>query len=156
MSILQNIFSKIIPSSFGNVVGNIKDKVENAAKATKDAVTNHPNESNQANQSNQPQSSTNQNQNNQTNSSNQTPHIDVVSILDGLAKNNPQKLNWRTSIVDMLKLLGLDSSLEARKKLAAELHYQGNTSDSATMNTWLHKEVMKKIAEKGGNVKDLF
>ena len=150
MSILQNIFSKIIPSSFGNVVGNIKDKVENAAKATKDAVTNHPNESNQT------QSSTNQNQNNQTNSSNQTPHIDVVSILDGLAKNNPQKLNWRTSIVDMLKLLGLDSSLDARKKLAAELHYQGNTSDSATMNTWLHKEVMKKIAEKGGNVKDLF
>lgn len=149
MSILQSIFSKIIPSSFGNVMGNIKDKVENAAKQAKDAVTNHSDDSTQ-NQSNSNQ------QPNQSNTSAEANHIDVVAILDGLANKNPQKLNWRSSIVDLLKLLGLDSSLDARKKLAAELNYQGNTNDSVTLNTWLHKEVMKKIAEKGGNVKDLF
>lgn len=149
MSILQSIFSKIIPSSFGSTVENIKEKVENAAKTTKDAVTNNQTQTEQQNQSTQSNSSNPSN-------SNQTNHVDVVSILDDLAKKNAQKLNWRTSIVDLLKLLGLDSSLDARKKLATELHYTGDMNDSATMNIWLIKEVMRKIAEKGGNVKDLF
>ncbi|MFM7779926.1 MAG: DUF3597 domain-containing protein, partial [Alphaproteobacteria bacterium] len=63
-----------------------------------------------------------------------------------------QKLNWRTSIVDLMKLLNLDSSLGARKELATELGYTGDMNDSATMNIWLHKQVMKKVAENGGTV----
>lgn len=78
--------------------------------------------------------------------------VDVTAILNGLAAKNPQKLNWKTSIVDLLKLLDLDSSLTARKELAAELGYTGDTSDSATMNIWLHKQVMIKFAENGGKV----
>ncbi len=80
------------------------------------------------------------------------PVVDVTAILDGLAAKNPEKLEWRKSIVDLMKLVGMDSSLSARKELAAELHYTGDTSDSAKMNIWLHKEVIKKIAENGGKV----
>jgi hypothetical protein len=77
--------------------------------------------------------------------------VDVEQILDGMGQS---ELNWRSSIVDLLKLLGLDSSLEARHKLAAELNYSGDTNDSASMNTWLHTEVMNKLAENGGKVPD--
>jgi Domain of unknown function (DUF3597) len=78
--------------------------------------------------------------------------VDVASILDGLAAKNQEKLDWKHSIVDLLKLLGLDSSLAERKELAADLKYTGDTNDSATMNMWLHKEVMRKLAENGGKV----
>ena len=78
--------------------------------------------------------------------------VDVTAFLDNLAAKNPEKLDWRTSIVDLMKLVGIDSSLAARKQLAAELHYSGDEKDSATMNIWLHKEVIKKIAENGGKV----
>jgi hypothetical protein len=78
--------------------------------------------------------------------------VDVASVLDGLAKQNPEKLDWRRSIVDLMKLVGIDSSLSARKELARELNYQGDTSDSAKMNIWLHKEVIKKLAANGGKV----
>jgi 3-oxoacyl-ACP reductase-like protein len=78
--------------------------------------------------------------------------VDVTAILDNLAAKNPEKLDWRKSIVDLMKLVGIDSSLAARKQLAAELHYSGDEKDSATMNIWLHKEVIKKIAENGGKV----
>ena len=78
--------------------------------------------------------------------------VDVAAVLDGLAAKNPQKLDWKHSIVDLLKLLGLDSSLAERKELAADLKYTGDTNDSATMNMWLHKEVMRKLAENGGKV----
>ena len=78
--------------------------------------------------------------------------VDVEAVLNGMASNNPQKLNWRTSIVDLMKLLDLDSSLQARKSLADELHYSGDKSDSASMNIWLHKQVMKKLADNGGKV----
>lgn len=78
--------------------------------------------------------------------------VDVAAILDGLAVKNPQKLDWKHSIVDLLKLLGLDSSLAERKELAADLKYTGDMNDSATMNVWLHKEVMRKLAENGGKV----
>jgi hypothetical protein len=78
--------------------------------------------------------------------------VDVEEILTNMQKQSGQQLNWRTSIVDLLKLLNLDSSLQARKELAAELHYTGDTSDSASMNIWLHKQVMNKVAQNGGKV----
>ncbi|MFL9961744.1 DUF3597 domain-containing protein [Paraburkholderia sediminicola] len=80
------------------------------------------------------------------------PEVDVEAVLTQMQAGNGQQLNWRTSIVDLLKLLGLDSSLEARKELAAELHYTGNAEDSAAMNVWLHREVMQKLAQNGGKV----
>ena len=80
--------------------------------------------------------------------------VDVEAVLTGLASKNPQKLNWQTSIVDLMKLLDLDSSLHARTELAQELHFTGDTNDSATMNIWLHKQVMQKLAENGGKVPD--
>jgi hypothetical protein len=78
--------------------------------------------------------------------------VDVEEILTTMQASSGQQLNWRSSIVDLLKLLGLDSSLQARKELAAELHYSGDTSDSASMNIWLHKQVMNKLAANGGKV----
>ena len=80
--------------------------------------------------------------------------VDVESVLTGLAAKAGQPLNWRQSIVDLMKLLDLDSSLTARKELATELHYTGDTNDSASMNVWLHKQVMQKLAENGGKVPD--
>ncbi|WP_020174402.1 DUF3597 domain-containing protein [Methyloferula stellata] len=80
--------------------------------------------------------------------------VDVEAVLTNLAAHHHEKLDWQKSIVDLLKLLGLDSSLEARKELAAELHYAGSTDDSAAMNIWLHKQVMVKLAENGGKVPD--
>lgn len=82
----------------------------------------------------------------------QEDEVDVSAILTSMAKNKSEKLNWKTSIVDLMKLLDLDSSLTARKELARELKFNGNTEDSATMNIWLHKQVMQKLAENGGKV----
>jgi hypothetical protein len=81
-----------------------------------------------------------------------TQSVDVEAVLNERASTNKQKLNWRTSIVDLMKLLNLDSSLASRKELAKELGYTGSTDDSATMNIWLHKQVMRKLAENGGKV----
>ena len=80
------------------------------------------------------------------------PQVDVAAILTKLAAENKEKLDWRRSIVDLMKLLDLDSSLSARKDLAKELHYAGDMNDSASMNVWLHKQVMRKLAENGGKV----
>jgi hypothetical protein len=80
------------------------------------------------------------------------PQVDISKTLSDMAANSGETLNWRTSIVDLMKLVGMDSSLTARKGLAAELGYTGDTADSATMNIWLHKQVMKKLAENGGTV----
>jgi hypothetical protein len=80
--------------------------------------------------------------------------VDVAAVMDKLAHQSREKLNWRQSIVDMMKLLNLDSSLTARKQLAQELHYTGDMNDSASMNIWLHKQVMTKLAENGGKVPD--
>ena len=82
----------------------------------------------------------------------QQQQVDVESVLNGLAAKNPQKLNWRTSIVDLMKLLDLDSSLSERKDLATELGYTGAKDGSAEMNLWLHKQVMNKLAANGGKV----
>ena len=78
--------------------------------------------------------------------------VDVAAIMDAAVKKNGQKLDWRKSIVDMMKALDLDSSLSARKELADELGYTGDKNDSATMNVWLHKALMKALAENGGKV----
>lgn len=78
--------------------------------------------------------------------------IDVAAVLDGLASNSDQDLNWRTSIVDMMKLLDIDSSLDHRKALAEELKYTGDTDDSASMNIWLHQQVLQQLAANGGKV----
>ncbi len=82
------------------------------------------------------------------------PQVDIAEVLDGMAAKAGQKLNWRTSIVDLMKLVGLDSGLSARKELATELHYTGDQNDSASMNIWLHKQVMAKLAANGGKVPD--
>jgi hypothetical protein len=78
--------------------------------------------------------------------------VDVEQILTNMQAQSGQQLNWRSSIVDLLKLLNLDSSLQSRKELAAELNYSGDTNDSASMNIWLHKQVMNKLAQNGGKV----
>src|SRR5438876_713087 len=81
----------------------------------------------------------------------------IVTVLLGiagafLAAKNPESLDWKGSIVDLMKLVGMDSSLSARKQLATELHYSGDQSDTAAMNIWLHKEVLRKLSENGGKV----
>jgi hypothetical protein len=78
--------------------------------------------------------------------------VDVEAVLEALNSRSSQKLNWRTSIVDLMKLVGLDSSLQHRQELATELGYTGDKNDSASMNIWLHKAVMRKLAENGGKV----
>lgn len=78
--------------------------------------------------------------------------VDVAGILDFMNEQRAQKLNWRTSIVDLMKLIGLESSLAERKELADELGYTGDKSDSASMNIWLHKQVIQKIRDNGGQL----
>jgi hypothetical protein len=80
--------------------------------------------------------------------------VDVAAVLDALDEKSTQDLDWRHSIVDLMKLLNLDSSHSARIELAKELHYSENTEDSASMNIWLHAQVMQKLAENGGKVPD--
>ena len=82
----------------------------------------------------------------------QAQAIDIEPILDNAVTAKKEKLQWRTSIVDLMKALDIDSSLSARKELAKELGYTGDTHDSATMNIWLHKQVMNKLAAHGGKV----
>ncbi|MES3034807.1 MAG: DUF3597 domain-containing protein [Gemmatimonadota bacterium] len=81
-----------------------------------------------------------------------TPLLDVEAVLTFMATQNKQKLNWQTSIVDLMKLLGMESSLAERRELADELGFTGDKQDTATMNMWLHKEVMKQFAANGGKV----
>jgi uncharacterized protein DUF3597 len=83
-------------------------------------------------------------------SSTSAKSVDVAPILDKAVAKKGEKLEWRTSIVDLMKALDIDSSLTARKELAKELGYTGDTNDSATMNIWLHKQVMSKMAANGG------
>lgn len=80
--------------------------------------------------------------------------FDVTGYLDGLAGQANEKLDWQVSIVDLMKLVGMDSSLAARKQLAKELGYPNDTADSAKMNIWLHKQVMQQIAQRGGKLPD--
>lgn len=81
--------------------------------------------------------------------------VDVDGILDFMNEQRDQKLNWRTSIVDLMKLTGMDSTLVERKELANELGYTGDTSDTASMNIWLHRQVIARIRADGGQIRDL-
>lgn len=80
------------------------------------------------------------------------PVVDVTAVLDDLAAHHGEKLDWRRSIVDLMKLVGMDSSLSSRKELADDLGYTGDKGDSAKMNVWLHREVIKQLAANGGKV----
>ena len=138
MSILKSIFDKIFHSAHADKVAPSPQAApsQNSTQANPNPAPATPTVSN-------PAAST---------QSSQISEVDVEKILTELAVKSPQPLNWRTSIVDLLKLLNLDSSLQARKELAQELHYTGSTEDSASMNIWLHKQVMQKLAENGGKV----
>ncbi|TEA28061.1 DUF3597 domain-containing protein [Candidatus Schmidhempelia bombi] len=138
MSIFKNIMSKIFPSAFASET----DHKEQADKINDKNVTSDT--THEENSASQPQETT------QATTAPATNKVDVVAILEEMQKKYPEKLNWHTSIVDLMKLLGLDSSLNARKQLAQELSYTGDMNDSAAMNIWLHKEIMRKIAENGG------
>lgn len=127
MGILSNIFSKIFPSSHAAPVPATPSAVPvQSNPATPVAVAETP-----------PKPIT---------------EIDVEKLLSDLSERSSEKLDWRTSIVDLMKLLNIDSSLSARKDLAKELHYTGDMNDSATMNIWLHRQVMNKVAANGGKV----
>ncbi len=125
MSIFGDILSKIFPSSHPAVVAQASPRATAAAPAA-------PSTPAAAAPAAQP--------------------VDVEKILTDKAAQSGQTLNWQTSIVDLMKLLGMDSSLGARKTLAGELHYSGDTNDSATMNVWLIKQVMSQLAGNGGKV----
>ena len=81
-----------------------------------------------------------------------SPSVDVAAIVDQAVAAKKEKLEWRTSIVDLMKEVDIDSSFSARKELAKELGYTGDSNDSATMNIWLHKQVMSKLAANGGKL----
>lgn len=78
--------------------------------------------------------------------------VDITATLDRMAAAHHEKLDWKHSIVDLMKLVGMDSSLEERKELAKDLKYTGDMNDSAAMNMWLHKEVMRRLSENGGKL----
>lgn len=143
MSILGNIFGKIFPSrSKNNEQAPSSQTAQGPATSAGNTTAAQPSAASNSAPTATPAPTQNA----------AMEEVDVERVLNGMAEKNPQKLNWRTSIVDLMKLLDLDSSLAARKELAQELHYTGDTSDSASMNIWLHKQVMKKLAENGGKV----
>ena len=78
--------------------------------------------------------------------------VDVEAVLDEMAGKNSEDLDWQKSIVDLMKLVGMDSSFKARQELAKDLNYTGDMHDSASMNIWLHKEVMTRFAANGGKL----
>ena len=133
MGILSNIFSKIFPSAHAANNNSAAAPTANAGAAATAPASASPAAAAVA----QPQP---------------MAEIDVEQMLDAKASGSGQKLNWKTSIVDLMKLLDLDSSLASRKELAQELHYTGDTNDSSTMNLWLHRQVMNKVAANGGKV----
>jgi hypothetical protein len=139
MSILGKIFGKIFPSAHADTAppvsgagGSLSAEEAAAATAASDAASRAAGAAAAASAT--------------------MAAVDVEAVLDDMASRNAQKLNWKTSIVDLMKLLDLDSSLGERKELAKELGYTGDMNDSATMNIWLHKQVMNKLAANGGKV----
>lgn len=135
MGILSNIFSKIFSRNDKDATATSSVGVSTNASAPS---TTAP--------------SVSSGNNSQTAATPVMSETDVEAVLDGMAAKEVQKLNWQTSIVDLMKLLDIDSSLQSRKELAKELNYSGDTSDSASMNIWLHKQVMKQLAANGGKV----
>ena len=142
MGILGDIFHKIFP---GNHPANNPANAQAQAGGQQNVPPAAP-QAQQAPQQQQQQAPT------QTAAAAPAQQVDVEQILTNMQQQSGQQLNWRSSIVDLMKLLNLDSSLQARKQLAAELNYTGDTNDSASMNIWLHKQVMTKLAQNGGKV----
>jgi hypothetical protein len=145
MGILSNIFHKIFPSSHPAVTQQAP-QAQTAPAGSQQRAAPAP-QAPQAQPQAQPQSAAAPSP-----AAAPASQVDVEEILNNMQKQSGQQLNWRTSIVDLLKLLNLDSSLQSRKELAAELHYTGDTNDSASMNIWLHRQVMNKLAANGGKV----
>ncbi len=133
----MGIFSKIRGAIFGH------PKAKPAQQPTQTAQANRP-----AMPQIQPQSAPAQAQ---AQAQAQQP-VDVEAVLSAIAEQKGQQLNWRSSIVDLMKLLDLDSSLDNRKELATELGYKGDKDGSAEMNIWLHKHVMAELEKNGGKV----
>lgn len=138
-------------SIFGKIMGAILGSQANAATASGAAPTGSAPASGGSSASMSPAAS--------ASSASSSPasaappqSVDVAAIVDKAAKAKGEKLEWRTSIVDLMKALDIDSSLSARKELAHELGYTGDTNDFATMNIWLHKQVMAKLAANGGKL----
>jgi pyruvate/2-oxoglutarate dehydrogenase complex dihydrolipoamide acyltransferase (E2) component len=140
MGILSNIFHKIFPSSHPAVAQQKQAPAPAAQPQAAPAAPASPATATAAQSAAAPAQPA------------ALSEVDVEAILNGKAQQAGQPLNWRTSIVDLLKLLDLDSSLQSRKELAQELNYTGDTGDSATMNVWLHRQVMNKLAANGGKV----
>ena len=136
MGLFNNLMSKIFAhaAAGGNTSSGTQPSAASQVAATSTTAT--------ATQTSAPASTT----------ATATQTVDVAAVLNDMAAKNPEKLDWKRSIVDLMKLVGMDSSLSARKQLATELHYTGNQNDTASMNMWLHKEVLKKLAENGGKV----
>lgn len=148
-------------SIFGSIVSKIFGHANAAPAATPTAASAAPPQSPTISFNNPPPAPPPPTQSNSSPSSSvpaptasATGPVDVEAVLTEMATRNSQKLDWRRSIVDLMKLLDLDSSLSARQALAKELHYAGSMDDSASMNIWLHKEVMQKLAANGGKVPD--
>jgi hypothetical protein len=152
MGILSNIFHKIFPSSHPAVTQQGAQATAGGAPAASSSGQQNIAPPPQAQQQQAPQAQTQSTTAATGPAATLASQVDVEEILTNMQKQSGQQLNWRTSIVDLLKLLNLDSSLQARKELAAELHYTGDTNDSATMNVWLHRQVMNKLAANGGKV----
>jgi hypothetical protein len=134
----MSIFENIMGAIFGTKPAAAASPATSSAAASSATAQNQPGAG--ANKASQPADAS------------ASQAVDVEAVMNGLASKHGEKLNWRTSIVDLMKLLKLDSSLASRKELAKELGYTGSTDDSASMNIWLHKQVMQKLAANGGKV----
>ena len=139
----MSIFGNIVSSIFGHAKAQTPPAAPSstASTSTMPSAASAPAPSGSASVSGSPKTAT---------GPSALPQVDVEAVLIKLASQNKEKLDWRKSIVDLMKLLDLDSSLSARKELAKELHYAGDMNDSAKMNIWLHRQVMIKLAENGG------
>lgn len=140
MSIFSNILNKIFPQNHPATTGSAATAPPAATRMPSTAAPSTPSTAAASNV--QPPVTP-------------MPEVDVEAVVAKMQESSGQQLNWKTSIVDLLKVLGLDSSLETRKELAKELNYTGSTDDSAAMNVWLHKAVMEKLAVNGGKVPDV-
>ena len=135
-------------SIFGKIIGAIFGSTAAATPASGGAATSSASTSGSA-----PASSSGSAASSSSAAAAPAQTVDVAAIVDkAAAAKKGEKLEWRTSIVDLMKALDIDSSLGARKELAKELGYSGDTNDSATMNIWLHKQVMAKLAANGGKL----
>jgi uncharacterized protein DUF3597 len=143
----MSIFGNIMSSIFGQAKAQTSPAASGSAPKSSTSSAGAPAASGSPGVSASPKSGA-------TQGAGAEPQVDVEAVLTRLASQTQEKLDWRTSIVDLMKLLDLDSSLSARKQLAKELNYNRDTNDSAKMNVWLHRQVMIKLAENGGRVPD--